>query len=532
MNQLMIRIGYSAIALLGLFIVGCCKCGSPSDKPSSAKEKVSAGDEDCCNEVADRKTVLALNRSGGGNPLTAWPMFGGTLSRNMVNTGDKNMPTEWIVEEGKQKNIKWVADLGNRSHGGPVIAGGRVYVGTNNAKPRDPKIKGAKAVLMCFAEADGKFLWQAVHDFPPDETFKEAVPEGLCSAPAVDGKRIYYVTPGCELICADADTGKGIWRLDMMKEFKVVPFHLGNCSPLVAGDLVFTMTSNGTDGDGTVVSPKAPSFIAVNKNTGKVAWQSNLPGDRIIEGQWSNPAYGMVNGKPQVVFPGGDNWLYSFEPATGKLIWKCNLNPGIPGKAKEGERRVTPPYAIATPVIYDNKVYVGLGLYPEHASICKFSYFLCVDMTKTGDVSPISLDAKAPQNKNSALVWAFGGPADPKLKRERPIYFGKTMSTAAIHDGLVYVAEDAGYLHCLDAKAGKEYWDHDLLAGVWGSPMWVDNKVYLGTEDFEVVIFAHGKQKQIISQPSMGKIVHSTPVAVNGTLYVATPHKLYAIGKK
>src|SRR6516162_6264496 len=102
MNQLMIRIGYSAIALLGLFIVGCCKCGSPSDKPSSAKEKVSAGDEDCCNEVADRKTVLALNRSGG-NPLTAWPMFGGTLSRNMVNTGDRNMPTEWVVEEDKQK---------------------------------------------------------------------------------------------------------------------------------------------------------------------------------------------------------------------------------------------------------------------------------------------------------------------------------------------------------------------------------------------------------------------------------------------
>ena len=532
MNQLM-RIGCSGIALLGFLIMGCCKCGTPTENPSSAKEKVSAGDDDSCPEcckVPDRNTVLSVNRAAGANPLTAWAMFGGTPTRNLVNTADK-APTEWVVDEGKQKNIKWVAQLGNKCYGGPIVAGGKVYVGTNNAFPRDPKIKGHRAVLMCFAEADGKFLWQNVHDYPADELFGEAKLEGLCSSPAVDGKRLYYVTPGCELICADADTGKEAWRLDMMKELKVIPFHLGTCSPLVAGDLVFLLTSNGVDGEGKVVSPKAPSFIAVNKTTGKVAWQSNLPGDRIIEGQWSNPAYGMVNGKPQVVFPGGDNWLYSFEPANGKLIWKCNMNPGQ-AKPKDGDRKVTPPYAIATPVIYDNKVYLGLGLYPEHASICKFSYFLCIDMTKTGDVSPVSLDAAAPQNKNSALVWAFGGPADPKLKRERPIYFGKTMSTAAVHDGLVYIAEDAGYMHCLDAKTGKEYWDHDLLTGVWGSPLWVDNKVYLGTEDAEVVIFAHGKQKQIIAQVGMGKLVHSTPVAVNGTLYVATPQKLYAIGKK
>jgi outer membrane protein assembly factor BamB len=541
MNQLILRLGCSGIALLAFFITGCCKCGTPAENPTSAKEKVSAGEDDsnpdCCSEPADQKTVLAVGRSGS-NPLAAWPMFGGSLSRNMVNAADKNMPTEWVVEKDKQKNIKWVAQLGDKSHGGPVIANGKVYIGTNNKFPRDPKIKGLKAVLMCFAEADGKFLWQAVHDYPADELFKDGQFEGLCSAPAVDGKRLYYVTPACELICADADTGKGVWQLDMMKDLKVVPYHLGNCSPLVAGDLVFVVTSNGINDDGNVASPKAPSFIAVNKENGKVAWQNNLPGERIIEGQWSNPAYGIINGKPQVVFPGGDNYLYSFEPATGKMIWKCNLYPNPP-KAKDGDRKITPPYAIATPVIYDNKVYLGLGLYPEHASICKFSYFLCIDMTKTGDVSPVSLDAKAPQNKNSALVWAFGGPADPKLKRERAIYFGKTMSTAAIHDGLVYVAEDAGYLHCLDAKTGKEYWDHDLLAGIWGSPLWVDNKVYIGTENAEIAIFAHGKEKKLLagggaegSQVEMGAMVHGTPVAVNGTLYVATPKKLYAIRKK
>src|SRR5258708_4743272 len=76
----------------------------------------------------------------------SWPMFGGTPARNLVNTVEKNMPTDWSVEEGKFKNIKWSAALGGRAYGGVVVAGGRVYVGTNNEEPRDPKVKGPKGV--------------------------------------------------------------------------------------------------------------------------------------------------------------------------------------------------------------------------------------------------------------------------------------------------------------------------------------------------------------------------------------------------
>jgi outer membrane protein assembly factor BamB len=455
-------------------------------------------------------------------------MFGGSLSRNMVNASDTGLPTEWAVEEGKRQNIKWVARLGNRAYGGPVIAGGKVFVGTNNTVPRDPKTKGSRAVLMCFAEADGKFLWQAVHDYPA-EIGQEARAEGLCSTPAIDGNRLYYVTPGCELVCADTADGKTIWKLDMMKDLKVVPYHLGNCSPLVVGDSVFVMTSNGVDDqEGKVASPKAPSFIAVNKTTGKLAWQSNLPGNKIIEGQWSNPVYAEVNGKPQVIFPGGDDFLYAFEAATGNLIWKFNVNPG-----KAEAKGKIPNYMVATPVIHDNKLYVGLGLYPEHPSPTRFSYFLCIDITGTGDVSPVSLDSKKAENKKSGLVWSYGGMIEPKPQKGRPVTFARTMSTAAVHDGLVYISEEAGYLHCLDAKTGRRYWEHDFLSAVWGSPYWVDNKVYIGTEDGDIVIFAHGKEKKLIRQVTIDETgVHSTPVAVNGVLYVATPTKLYAIASK
>src|ERR1700682_2342623 len=92
------------------------------------------------------------------------PMGCCTWSRNPVNTHDKNIPVEWSSEEGQRKNIKWMARLGKVTYGGPVIAGGKIFVGTNNDAPRDPAVKGDHGIIMCFRESDGQFLWQAVHD--------------------------------------------------------------------------------------------------------------------------------------------------------------------------------------------------------------------------------------------------------------------------------------------------------------------------------------------------------------------------------
>src|SRR5262249_52241860 len=92
------------------------------------------------------------------------PMFGGSNARNMVNEVEGEMPVAWAIDPDERKNIKWKAELGSRAYGGPVIAGGKIFVGTNNAHPRDPNVKGDKGIVMCFRESDGRFLWQAVHD--------------------------------------------------------------------------------------------------------------------------------------------------------------------------------------------------------------------------------------------------------------------------------------------------------------------------------------------------------------------------------
>jgi outer membrane protein assembly factor BamB len=461
-----------------------------------------------------------------------WPMFGGGPDRNMVNAVEQKLPLDWCIAEGKHKNIKWVAELGDRTIGSPVVAEGKVFIATNNAKPRHPGVQGHKAVIMAFREADGQFLWQIAHDLPKDWNSKATA---LPSTPAVIGGRLYYVTSAGEVVCADADQGKIQWRYDMSKELDVHGYQ-DWCgarpaptwsSPLVIGNHVFVATGNGIAADGKLVSPKAPAFIALDKRTGKLVWQSNLPGENTIEGHWSSAAYTDHGGRPQVIFAGGDGVIYSFVPETGKLLWKCDCLPER-GKAEKGIDN----QFIGTPVVVGDKLYIGLGTTPEHARGTSWSYFLCLDITRKGDVSLKSYNAKAVENKGSALVWAFGGPLEPRPEKGPSVYFGSTVSTAAVDAGLVYITEASGYLHCLDAATGSRAWVYDLWAASIGSPYVADGRVYVGTEDGEILVFGHQRAARVRATIDMEASIHTTPVAANGTLYVATWSKLYAISER
>jgi outer membrane protein assembly factor BamB len=461
------------------------------------------------------------------NVPLACAMFGGGVGRNLANTVEKNIAATWSVEEGRPQNLRWSVRLGDRAYGGPVVFGDKVFVATNNKAPRNPMITGHKGVLMCFRAADGKFLWQAVHDLVKDIN-PEARSEGMASTPAAEGNRIYYVSNGCELICADTDgqpngDARVLWRLDMMRDLGVYPHKLPNGSPLLVGELLFVCTGNGLGDDNQVHAPQAPSLIAVNKKDGTVRWQDSSPGDKIRLGQWSNPTYGVIHGQGQVIFAGGDGWLRAFAAETGKPIWRFDCNSKGDAAGARGDRN----YLVGTPVVYDNKVYIGTGQEPSLGS--GEAKFWCVDMTRTGDVSP--LDATGAPNPNSALVWCFDGPVDPATAEvtKRDYAFGRTVSTCAIVDDLIYISEVAGLLHCLDAQTGKAYWVHDFKTDVWGSPYYVDGKVFLGTADGDVHVFAHSKVEQWLGMVEMDSAICTPPVAADGVLYVMTSKYLYAL---
>jgi outer membrane protein assembly factor BamB len=514
---------------------------------------------------------------GRHGPGRDWPMFGGSPSRHLVNLADRGIPTNWVVRPGLQKNVKWSVDLGSKALGGPVISGGKVFIGTNNNRRRDPAVQGDKGILMCFRESDGAFLWQAVHDKLESGRVNDWPEEGIASVPAVAGNRLYYVTNRCELVCADtegmADGNQGlddekykgprdadvIWRLDMMKELDVFPHNLAVCSPLLVGDTLFVVTGNGVDeGHLNIPSPEAPSFLAVDKKSGKVLWSDNSPtralanlckdptkkvdvkklvdsGRLLLHGQWSNPVYVEPAGKPMVIFPGGDGWVYSFRPKTGELIWKFDCNPkkSVYVLGGEGTRNDF----VSTPVVWENKLYIGVGQDPEHKK--GVGHLWCIDIAREPknaekDLSPVkdNFDPKAEVNKDSGLVWHYGG--DAPEDAERPWVFGRTLSTCSVHDGLCYAAEYDGFLHCLDARTGKQYWEHEMKADTWSSPCWVDGKVYQGSENGQVFIFQHHKTKKLLGKVPMGNRVtklRATPVVANGVLYVTTenPCKLWAI---
>jgi outer membrane protein assembly factor BamB len=450
-------------------------------------------------------------------------MFGGSPSRNMVSE-EKGLPAKWEMKSGL--NIKWRQEVGSQTYAGPVVHGGKVYVGTNNEGLRLPAHEGDRGVIMAFRESDGEFLWQATHDKLPAGRVNDWPLQGICSTPAVEGNRIYYVSNRAEVVSADSegfrdDKNAGpyqgevhkseldadfVWIYDMIEELDVFPHNLAAGSPLIVGDLLFTETGNGVDeGHVNIPSPVGPSFIALDKNSGELVWESSGPGDKILHGTWSNPAYGVAGGREQVVFPGGDGWLYSLVPKTGELIWKFDCNPraAVWELGGSGTRN----NIISTPVFYQQRVYIGVGQDPEHGE--GQGHFYAIDASLTGDVT------------EKGRVWHFGGED-----------FNRTISTAAIHDGLVYISDLSGFLYCLDADSGEHHWTYDTFAAVWGSPFVADGKVYLGDEDGDIVVLKTGKKQEVLGEMNMGSAVYTTPVAHDGVLFVASRSELVAISEK
>jgi len=455
---------------------------------------------------------------GASDPGTGnWPMWGGTPDRNMVSNM-KGLPTDWDVKT--KKNVKWVATLGSQSYGNPVVASGMVLVGTNNEGLRDPKQGGDRGVLMAFRETDGELMWQHTHVKLESGRANDWPFQGVASSPLVDGTRVYYTSNRGVVWCLDINGFRDnknegpitdekmtspmdpdvIWSFDMIEEVGTYPHNLANSSPVMWGDLIFVSTSNGQDESHVhIPSPKAPAIIAINKNTGKLVWEDNSVDDRILHGQWSTPTVGKIAGVDQVISAQGDGFVRGYEALTGKKLWEFDTNP------KDSVWPRTRNEVISTPVVFEDKVYIANGQDPEHGE--GVGHFYCIDATKRGDIT------------TTGRIFHFD-----KIRR--------SISTAAIADGLIYIPDFSGFFHCLDAKTGQEYWVHDLTSAIWGSAMVIDGKVYLGNEDGDVVIMQAGKEKKVLATISMGSAVYGTVVPANGALFIMNRNQLYALAVK
>jgi outer membrane protein assembly factor BamB len=469
--------------------------------------------------------LLVAGAAGGHPPLLRasdpgtgeWPMWGGTPDRNMVSNM-KGLPLTWDV--AAKKNVKWVVPLGSQTYGNPVVSGGTVFVGTNNELVRDPKQAGDRGVLMAFNEADGAFLWQSTHEKLAAGRVNDWPFQGVCSSPLVEGERLYYVSNRGEVMALDTkgfrdgendgpvkdeklsgpENADVLWRFDMLEEVGSFPHNMSNASPVSFGDLIFVSTANGQDESHVnIPSPRAPSIIAINKHTGKLAWEDNSVQERILHGQWASPTVARIGGVDQVMMGQGDGWIRGYEATTGKKLWEFDTNP------KDSVWPKTRNELISTAVVYDGLVYIANGQDPEHGE--GVGHLYAIDATKRGDIT------------QSGRVWHY-----EKIRR--------TISTPAIADGVVYMPDFSGFLHAVDAKTGKDYWIHDLLGAIWGSPLLADGKIYIGDEDGDVVVLQAGREKKVLTETNMGSSIYSTAVPANGVLFIANRNQLYALAEK
>ena len=583
--------------------------------------------------LAGSLALSCLLISGSAAPGADWPQWGGRPDKNMVSAetglpesfvpGEKDPQGSGILMQTTQ-NVRWAARTGSMTCSTPAVAGSKVFLGT---------MRDDLGLLLCLDEATGKPLWQwvaPVRDDVPQtidgrrcEFARFPRQLGVCSSPAVDGDRLYFVSQRLEVLCLttrgkpksaapakavkhapppgekpDAAPSKTapkvawpegpgeadvVWSFDLWA-YGIRPSDACDCSPVFDENFVYVCTANGVDRQAEAnkqdefrkaPAPGAPNVMVLDKNTGVLVAVDDVRfPERMLHGQWSSLALGKVGDKTLILFGGGDGRCYALEapPASAapvkaglsaeasgfakasglrsrsgcfggvgtpdesakagekplilKKVWSVDCNP--PEYQVYGDMPLITHYClgdrrrsdtlnkvqdgsfvgmseiIATPVFYKNRVYVAIGRDPEHGR--GRGALWCIDATKSGDIT------------QGGKVWLYQG-------------LDRSLSTVSIAGGLVYCADVAGRLHCLDAETGKLFWVHETNSKVWGSTLVADGKVYMPT-DKGLVVLAAGKELNPIGKVNVGAPVWASPVAANGTLFVTSKNYLWAVQKK
>lgn len=440
------------------------------------------------------------------------PQWGSGSGRNMISA-ETGLPDSFDLTN--RHNVAWIADLGTDSYATPVVAGGKVLVGANNERPRDPAHTGDRGVLMCFDEKSGAFCWQLVCRKLTNSIYWDWPKAGLCSPVTVEGRRVYVVSNRGQVLCLDFDEKRkaitdadAIWCCDLIRECGVRQHDSAHGSILLDGDFLYVNTSNGVDDKHKEIhAPEAPSLVVIDKKTGRlVAKDAERIGPDIFHCTWSSPSLGEVAGRRTVFFCGGNAVLYAFEAVTNatdearplKKLWSLDLDPTAPKTDIHsclGNRQTSPSVVYGMPVLHEGRLYVTVG--GDQFWGKREAWLKCIDAAKGAEIW------SCPLNRHS-------------------------ISTPAIAGGLIFVGDVGKELHCLDAATGKPYWSHDLGGEIWASPLVADGKVYIGTRKGDFWAFAAAKEKSVLSSTRLDGPIAATACAANGALYISTMKRLYA----
>ena len=436
----------------------------------------------------------------------------------------------WSVEEGKRKTSSgWPTSASLATAGRSLPTAASSSAPTTTAA-RSQEVKGDKAVLMCFAaktaSSSGRSSTTCRRRGHPRRPCPKAFaprrpsratasttarPAARWSAPrAKDGK--------IDLALRHDEGAEGLAVLLAATARRWSSATWSSSSPATAS------TSKAS------WSPRGSQLRRPRQETGKLVWQKQPAGRQHHRGPVVQP--GLRGGQRQaaVIFPGGDGWLYALEPKTGKLIWKFDCNPTQPNDDKRHSAILSwpPRSCMATGSTSGSASTPTMKRTQDRPLLVRRHHQDRRRVRKNENFDP-----QDPVNKNSALVWHFWRPVispcpkGPQGARSGSLrQHGGRPRRPGLHRRGSTVSSTAS-----TPRRASNTGSTTSRHAIWGSPYWVDGKVYLGPRTATCMFSQHGKKYQLPPAMTWTKAAwKATPVVANGVLYIVTRSKLYAIG--
>lgn len=425
--------------------------------------------------------VLGASGAVGADAVTAdpldWPYWRGPEMNGISR--EKNLPASWDPDG---ENVVWKNDaLGTRST--PIILRGKLYT---LCRHMPATLQEAEKVVCADAET-GEILWEQVFnvflsDVPDTRVGWSAVvgdPEtGNVTALGVCG---YFLT-------LNGETGEVLWSRSLSEEFGLLTTYGGRTNfPVIFENLA--IISGVIIGWGDQARPEH-RVLAFDKRNGQLVWSQGtrpLPEDTT----YSAPSITVINGQLQYILGTGDGGVYSYQPRTGKRIWKYDAS--LRGLS-------------AAPVVVGKLVICGHS--EENIDDTSMGAVFALDGSLSGDLT------------KTGIVW-----------RNKEQFIGKTQPIVV--DERVYAIDDSGSFHVYDLKTGKEIGKQKLGTMGRGSPVYGDGKFYCTDANGRWYIFeAAERGLKKIHQLRLDAEINGSPIISHGRIYLPTDTTMYCIGAK
>jgi outer membrane protein assembly factor BamB len=428
------------------------------------------------------------------DPAGSWPSFRGRDAAGVADA--QSIPDRWDGKTGE--NILWRTTIPGLGHSSPIVWGRRVFVtsavssrGGATFKPGlygdgDASDDRSRQRWMLYAldKGSGRILWERVA-FEGEPIDTRHIKSTYASATPVTDGRTVIAWFGSQGVYAYDVEGNFRWKVDLgrmhLGAFDIPTFEWGPASsPILWNGLVILQ-----------VDTHADSFvIALSAETGDTVWKT----DRNELPSWGTPTVAVTAAGPELV-TNASKFVRGYDPRTGKELWRLG-----------GSSKITAP----TPIFADGLFIVASGRAPERP----------IFAVKAGARGDLTLSGG--ESSSSQVAWSRTGR-------------GSYMPTPLIRDGIVYVLANNGVFDAYDLKTGAEIYRQRLShlgSGFSASPVTADGKIYLSSEDGEMLVVAAGRTFAHIATNSMGDLLMATPALSQGVMYVRSASSLFAISRK